>query len=338
MPELPTRQGLICQGWNYDFADAQDYVAKYGVLEVGATYITDNGKTRLYITIAAKGRMDVPLYFNQTVANGVTIDWGDGSETQTLSGTGNVNTTHHYADIGDYVITLDVADGCELGLGHKSSSYCVMGSTGNKGKVYCNMLQKAEIGRGVTSIGNYAFKNCSSLASVVIPQSGTSIGDYAFQNCYSLASVVIPEGVISIGSNAFNYCYSLASVIIHEGVTSIERYTFSSCSSLASVVLPQSVTSIGYYAFSSCSSLASVVLPQSVTSIGSSAFGSCYGMAFYDFRTHESVPTLEDTSAFQSIPSDCKIVVPDALYDEWIAATNWSTYAANIVKSSEFTE
>jgi hypothetical protein len=61
-------------------------------------------------------------------------------------------------------------------------------------------------------------------------------------------------------------------------------------------------------------------------------------MAFYDFSKHESVPTLEATSAFKSIPSDCKIVVPDALYDEWIAATNWSTYAANIVKSSEFTE
>ena len=252
--------------------------------------VIGDGKTYLYIKIAEKGRMTVPLYFSQTVANGVTIDWGDGSETQTLSGTGNVNTTHHYADIGDYVISLEVAEGCELGLGHNSSSYCVMGSTGNGGKVYCNMLQAVEIGKNVTSIGGYAFYYCYSLASVVIPEGVTSIGSSAFDSCYSLASVVIPDSETSIGSSAFEYCYSLASLVIPEGVTSI----------------------------------------------GSSAFYYCFGMAFYDFRTRTSVPKLLNASAFKSIPSDCKIVVPDALYDEWIAATNWSTYAANIVKSSEF--
>jgi hypothetical protein len=118
--------------------------------------MTNDGKTRLYIKIAAEGRMTVPLYFNQTVSNGVTIDWGDGSATQTLSGTGNKNTTHTYAAIGDYVISLEVTNGT-LSLGHNSFSYCVMGSTGNNGKVYCNMLQKVEIGSNIKSIGTYAF-------------------------------------------------------------------------------------------------------------------------------------------------------------------------------------
>jgi hypothetical protein len=57
-------------------------------------------------------------------------------------------------------------------------------------------------------------------------------------------------------------------------------------------------------------------------------------MAFYDFRASKSVPTLEGTFVFNNIPSDCKIVVPDALYDEWIAATNWSSYASYIIKAS----
>lgn len=81
MPPLPRQQGLICQEWNWSYEDAIEYVTEYGVLDVGATYITDDGKTRLYIRIAAEGRMDVPLYFQQTVANGVIIDWGDGSAT-----------------------------------------------------------------------------------------------------------------------------------------------------------------------------------------------------------------------------------------------------------------
>jgi hypothetical protein len=331
LPPLPTQPGLICQGWNYDLATIKSYNRP---VNVGATYITDDGKTRLYIRIAAEGRMDVPLYFSQTVSNGVAIDWGDGSATQTLSGTGNKNTTHTYAAIGDYVISLEVISGA-LGLGHNSSSYCIMGSTGTYGRVYCNMLQKVEIGNSVTSIGTSAFSTCYSLASVVIPNNVTSISANAFTTCNSLASVVIPNSVTSIGTSAFSICYSLASVVIPNSVTSIGASVFSTCHSLASVVIPNSVTSIGASAFiRSCYSLASVVIPNSVTSIGASTFSYCYGMAFYDFTSHTSVPTLTNTNAFDNIPSDCKIKVPAALYDEWIAATNWSTYASKIIAVS----
>ena len=404
LPELPAREGLICQEWNWNIADAQSFVIKYRKLDIGATYITDDGKTRLYIKIAAEGRMTVPLCFSQTVANGVTIDWGDGSATQTLSGTGNVNTTHTYADVGEYTISLNPSSGCTLGLGH-NSSYCVIGSTGADGRVYCNMLQAVEIGKNVTSIGIYAFYRCYSLSSVVIPSGITSIGTYAFGYCYFLSSVVIPQGVTSfgthvfyrcyslssvmipqsvtsigdsvfseccslasvvisngvtsIGTNAFFECRSLSSVVIPQSVTSIGTYAFYRCYSLSSVVIPQSVTSIGIYAFfecgslssvvipsgitsignnafSGCLSLASIVIPDSVTSIGDSAFYNCYGMAFYDFRASKSVPTLSNTYAFNNIPSDCKIIVPDTLYDDWIAAENWSTYASYIIKKSEW--
>ena len=183
--------------------------------------VIGDGKTYLYIKIAEKGRMTVPLYFSQTVANGVNIDWGDGSASQSLSGTGNRNTTHVYAVPGDYVISLSPVDGCTLGLGRDSSSYCVLGSTSNNGLVYCNMLQGVEIGDNVASIGNYAF----------------------------------------------------------------------------------------YY---------------------------CYGMAIYDFSQCLSVPTLAATNAFSNIAYDCKMVIPDALFDEWSTATNWSTYASKMVKASEF--
>ena len=359
LPELPSQPGLICQGWNWTLADAQSYVEKYGVLEVGAMYITDDGKTRLYIRISAEGRKDVPLYFSQTIANGVTIDWGDGNATQTLSGTGNVNTSHAYADVGEYTISLNPSNGCTLGLGHKSSTYCVMGSTANPGKVYCNMLQAVEIGKSLASIDNYALQYCYSLASVVIPQGVTSIGNYAFYYCSSLASVVIPQGVTSISANAFYGCYSLPSVVIPQGVTSIGTYAFYNCYSLASVVIPQGITSIGLNAFYNCYSLASVVIPQGVTSIGAnafytcyslpgvviprgvtsignSAFYSCYGVAYYDFTQCTSVPTLGGASVFSGIASDCKIVVPDGLYDSWIAATNWSNFASYIIKISDY--
>lgn len=206
--------------------------------------VIGDGKTYLYIKIAAEGRMTVPLYFSQTVANGVTIDWGDGSATQTLSGTGNINTTHTYSEIGEYTISLNPSSGCTLGLGHNTDSYCVMGSTDNNGRVYCNMLQAVEIGKNVTSIGNYAFY----------------------------------------------YCYSLSSIVI----------------------------------------------PDSVTSIGGRAFYSCYGMAFYDFSQCTSVPTLRDAYVFDGSTLECRIVVPDALYDTWAAATNWSKHSYKIIKKSDW--
>lgn len=255
--------------------NAQNFATEIAAIDGGGTPtpptpdmpVIGDGKTYLYIKIAAKGRMTVPLYFSQTVANGVTIDWGDGSATQTLSGAGNKNTTHTYAEIGEYRISLNPASGCTLGLGHNSSSYCVLGSSLSSEQVYRNMLQAVEVGRNVTSISDYAFYSCYSLSSIVILEGVTSIGNYAFQNCYSLSSIVIPDSVTSIGERAFSYCY---------------------------------------------------------------------GMAFYDFSQCTSVPTLGGTSVFSNIPSDCKIVVPDSLYDTWKAATNWSTHASNMVKASGF--
>ena len=351
LPALPSHDGLICQGWNWTLENIK---ALNRPVKVGAMYITDDGATRLHIRIATIGRMTVPLYIGQTVANGVSIDWGDGSTAETLAGTRYVNTSHTYAEPGDYTISLMPDDGCTLSFGKNSSSYCVMGSTENNGRVYCNMLQEVYVGKnvtsigssafrycyslasitipdGVTSIGEYAFFDCSSLASITIPDGVTSIGNSAFQSCSSLASITIPDGVTSIGNSAFQSCYPLASITIPDGVTSIGEYAFQSCSSLASITIPDGVTSIGIGTFRSCSSLASITIPDGVTSIWINAFYNCYGMRYYDFSACTTIPTLVNTNAFTGIPSDCQMLIPAALYDEWSAATNWATYAKYMV-------
>ena len=328
LPALPSHDGLVCQGWNWTLEAIK---ALNRPVTVGAMYITDDGATRLHIRIATVGRMTVPLYIGQTVANGVSIDWGDGSAAKTISGTGNVNTSHTYAEPGDYVISLMPKDGCTLSFGDGSSSYCVMGSTGNNGRVYCNMLQEVYVGKNVTSIGNYAFQTCYSLASITIPTGVTSIGTYAFFYCYSLASITIPDGVTSIGTYAFSYCYSLASITIPTGVTSIGTFAFYDCYSLASITIPDGVTSIGFNAFSYCYSLASITIPDGVTSIGTYAFDSCYGMRYYDFSACTAIPALSNKNAFNNIPSDCQMLIPSALYNNWKTATNWATYASKMV-------
>ena len=328
LPALPSHDGLVCQGWNWTLGAIK---ALNRPVTVGAMYITDDGATRLHIRIATVGRMTVPLYIGQTVANGVSIDWGDGSSVKTLAGTGNKNTTHTYAEPGDYIISLMPQDGCTLSFGGGSSSLCVIGSTQNTNKVYLNMLQDVSIGKNVTSISNYAFYYCSSLASITIPNGVTSIGDFAFYNCYSLASITIPNGVTSIGRSAFYYCSSLASITIPNGVTSIGNETFYSCSSLASITIPNGVTSINSIVFGYCYSLAIITLPAGVTSIGSGGFTYCQGMRYYDFSACTAIPYLSNTSAFKSVPSDCQMLIPSALYNNWKSATNWATYASKMV-------
>lgn len=328
LPKLPNHDGLVCQGWNWTLEAIK---AINRPVTVGAMYITDDGATKLHIRIATVGRMTVPLYIGQTVANGVSIDWGDGSAAETLAGAGNVNTSHTYAEPGDYIISLMPEDGCTLSFGANSDSYCVMGSTGNNNIVYRNMLQDVFIGKNVISISRYAFSSCRSIASVTIPDEVTSIGSYAFSYCYSLASITIPDGVKSIENSALYSCYSLASVTIPDGVTSIALSAFYGCYILASVTIPDGVKSIGNGALFYCYSIASVTIPDGVTSIGKNAFSSCYGMRYYDFSACTAVPSLSNTNAFSEIPSDCQMLIPTALYDEWSTATNWTTYASYMV-------
>ena len=282
LPALHSHDGLVCQGWNWTLEAIK---ALNRPVTVGAMYITDDGATRLHIRIATVGRMTVPLYIGQTMANGVSIDWGDGSTAKTLSGTGNVNTSHTYAEPGDYIIALMPKDGCTLSFGNGSSSYCVMGSTGNNGRVYCNMLQEVYIGKNVTSIGNSAFRGCYSLASITIPTGVTSIGAYSFSHGDALASTSVQSLVTTIGNSAFNGCQSLSSITIPTGVTSIDTYSFS----------------------------------------------NCYGMRYYDFSACTAIPALSSKSAFNNIPSDCQMLIPSALYNNWKSATNWATYASKMV-------
>lgn len=198
----------------------------------------------------------------------------------------------------------------------------------------CSSLASITIPDSVTSISDYAFTGCSSLTSITLPNNLTSIGANAFNNCDSLFSINIPNNVTSIGASAFANCNSISSITIPDGVTYIENYLFNSCRCLKSISLPNSVISINPSAFINCGRLDSITIPANVTSVGSMAFVYCYSIIKYDFTNLTSVPTL-DSQAFIGINGICKIYVPDALYDSWIAATNWVTYEDYIYKASE---
>ena len=205
---LPEHSGLVCQGWNWTL----DGIKAMGrAVEVGAMYITDDGKTRIYIHLE-DGRTSPML---GCCPNGtVTVDWGDGTEPDTLTGTSTSTVqwtpTHEYGAAGDYVIKLTV-DG-SVGIAGSNStneySYLLRYSSGadTRNYVYLSAVKKIEIGDGVTSFSSAAMRNLTSLSSITIPRGITSILHYMFQNCNSLSSVVIPDSVTSIGNSMFQGC------------------------------------------------------------------------------------------------------------------------------------
>ena len=362
LPEAPTNHSrLVFQEWSSPVTITDNSITVGNSdITIGAVYKTVSGLTEIDIVLTKVTGLEVRC---NMVGN---KNWGDGT-------TDNA-TTHTYADYGEYTITCDgtsIPAGSNFSSGMFSSSgfspnyYCTeirvgdsVTSIGSSAFQYCYSLTSVTIPDSFTSIESSAFYSCYSLTSVTIPDSVTLIGNNAFNHCYSLTSVTIPDSVTSIESSAFYSCYSLTSVTIPDSVTSIETQAFYNCYSLSSVTIPDSVTLIGSSAFYGCYSLTSVTIPDSVTSVWSSAFYGCYSLssvtipdsvtligsqAFilcysiikYDFTSATSIPTLSNTSAFTNINGICKIYVPDALYDEWITATNWATYADYIYKASE---
>lgn len=351
LPANPAHTGLISQGWNWTLADAQTYVAAYDKLDVGQMYVTDDGKTRIYIRLE-QGRL--APYFGLAVNGTATIDWGDGSTASIVTGDSTstlINTQHVYSEPGDYVIAVSVNGSASL-LGTNNGSQILWKNSqvANENRCYQNSIQRVELGIGI-GIGDSAFKACSSLTSITLSSGVTSISNDVFYNCYSLTSITLPSGVMRIGNYAFNNCYSLTSITLSSGVTRIFDHAFENCYTLTGITLPSSVTSINSYAFNNCYTLTNITLPSGVTKINSDVFYNCrsltsitlpsdvtiisarvfYGCAsFGEIHFKPSTPpTVSSSNAFTGIPTDCIIYVPTGKLTAYTSASNYpssSTY------------
>ena len=170
-------------------------------------------------------------------------------------------------------------------------------------------VKKIVIEKGVTSVGDYAFRSCNNLTSIMISNSVTSIGNSAFFYCTSLTSVTIPDNVTSIENYAFAYT-GLKSITIPDSVTNIGNYAFAGCKDLTSITIPDSVTSIGNSAFYNCSSLTSITIPDSVTSIGTATFSGCKNLT--SITIPDSVTSIGN-SAFVGCKNLTSITIPDSV-------------------------
>lgn len=333
-PENPSRPGLTCQGWNWSLEDARTQVQEYGICDIGALYVTDDNSTRLYVEIASMQYRTITLILTTQNTTGAPIDWGDGKTDEYTYGA--LNLTHTYEEKGSYVITIANPNRVPITTPYDgvSSSSLFGSSIGNADKYRGFILQKAELGFLFQVIGG-AFQNCTGLRKITVGISQRFSGMYTFRES-RIECVVFPPLTAGYGTHCFRDCRSLTSVSLVPNAKSVPTYAFYNCYAMRRAVLPYTLTNLGSYAFYGCYQLKEIKIPAGVSQIQNYTFSNCYGLLTLDFRHHTAVPSLSSTNALNNVPSSCKIVVPDELFDSWKTSTNWSSFSSRIIKLSEY--
>lgn len=327
MPANPTHAGMTSQGWNWTLADAKTYVANYGKLWIGQQYVTTSGDTEIDICLE-KGRTSP--YLGLAVNGSVSIDWGDGTTSSTVTGTSlttQVRTLHNYpAESAVYTIKISVISG-EFAF-YGTTTYPIFSgnaSSSNNNRVYSNAVKFIRLGTNV-KINNYGFVYLHSLERVTMPSSMVITSLYIFQNCDSLKTATLSQNMTYTPIGIFYYCSSLKRASMPKDLTEIKNSSFAGCRCIHSVALPSGITSIGPSGLYGCYGLSSVTIPSAVSTIEASAIGACYGLGEIHFAP-STPPTVDNSNAFGSLPTDCVIYVPysadHSILNSYKTATNY---------------
>lgn len=181
----------------------------------------------------------------------------------------------------------------------------------------------------ITEIGQYAFYGCNKLVRFEMPTSVTKTGKYAFSLCSSLEIVNITD----LGAWC-NITHNDTSANPLGATTKAKLYLNNAIVS-GNIVVPSTATQTALHCFWRQSQITGVTFEGDITSIANGLVGYCDALEYVDFSSCTSVPTLANKNAFSSVPTTCKVIVPDSLYSSWIAATNWASLSVTFVKASE---
>ena len=216
--------------------------------------------------------MSCNLFYEQTVANAATVDWGDGTTT-TTSGTiaARQNVTHTYSTAGNYRITINILTGINDFLPDRPNYAGARFLIFSGGTVTYSAIV---IPDGVTTIKNYVFRIMQSAPiDYTLPDSIQTIGYETFYEA-GFAKTTLPDSLVSIDYGGF-YHNTITAITIPSGVTSIGEHAFRYCSRLASVTfLGQTPPTFGAYSFGNIASGAIVYIPSGTLSAYTAAFGS----------------------------------------------------------------
>lgn len=326
LPANPSHTGLTAQGWNYTLAEVKAEVNAVGGATVGQMYVTDDGKTRIYISIDSETpqALQMNLRFWSSASSNCIIDWGDGT-VETQGSTSATLYPHTYSAAGDYVITLEVTSGT-IEFRCSSSAYIYGASTHVPLR---KRIRKVELGNGISKIGDYAFASCSSLEAITLPTTAV-ITNYTFNMCAALRGLVVPPATTTLISYSIYYCYASSfRISIPPTVTEI-NYGPGYCYGMHRLDLPSSIMTLGNYALYYSAGLEKLTISANVTNIGSGAFAD---VGVFEYHMRGTTPPTIANNTFKDYLQPV-IYVPysadHSVLNAYKTATNWSRMASFI--------
>lgn len=171
----------------------------------------------------------------------------------------------------------------------------------------------------------------------------TSVKQYGLAYINELRTVNLPNAT-SVNPSAFRECQNLETVNLPSATGSIGSYTFYNCSRLKAVNIPL-VTTSSTAVFQNCVELEKVDFGINMSSVGTNAFSGCTKLTALIIRGGRSngtaPPNLTNANAFANTPIAAGtgyVYVDAGLLDKYKAATNWSTYAAQIRAREDYPE
>lgn len=206
-------------------------------------------------------------------------------------------------------------------------------SQGNNGDhifMYDRSLKNVVLPYGMNTIPEYYFRYCYALKEIIMPVTISGVEMYGFDSCYALEKAIFLGGSHVIGDYAFNNCVNLQNFDSTRIDGRVGSYAFAYNYNYDGDIILNNIISLGDYAFAYNMSAKKFKVNSNISSIGSYALASNYDILEYDFKANTQVPTLSAVDAFNHINQLAKIKVPWNLYQNWIVASNWSTYASYI--------
>ena len=278
-----------------------------------------------------------------SVAGDLTIDWGDGSPTETNAGTGDITYTHTYAQPGKYDITVARSTGT-VTFGEQINAYDKNifreVNVGSNTRLYtkcfyrCMNLQYISIPSdcNVTDFGGQFGAKCLIFPSMALANNTeyndgpvevmcfakqTATNNYAnkFRNLRSLRRISAPIGTSGggWGNQMLNGDISLQRFLIADGVTSLSSNGGNALWSLQKLTIPSSVATVNGMSETHCLQ----ELHMKAT----------------------TPPTLSNTSQFSNRPSSFTIYVPrsenQTVLNAYKTASNWVNYASSMQEEPE---
>ena len=332
LPPNPTHEGLTSQGWNWTLADAKEQVEYCGYVDIGEMYIPSDGKTHIGIIIPQARRQFI-LRLGQTVANTVQVDWGDGT-VETISGTSVAEYSHTYASGGSYEIKIDAGNAVLVFNGNTSTNMFGSISSAN-GHAISGYVDYVYFGRGVESLHGWTLFAVTSVREVIVPNGAYAPagGNSIFEAASALKAVVLPKSFTQLPTQTFKQNYSMRYVSIPKEVTSLGSTVFGQHYVWSHITLPKWITSVGAQLYYRNQSLITATVPEGISSLGDSVWYQCYAIKEIHMK-RTTPPSISNSNAWTSIPSDLVIYVPysedHSVLDAYKNATNWSVQASKM--------